>query len=68
MWSPIDLIAGELALGQPPDYHGPLQDSYGRRIDYLRISLTDACNLRCPYCFVAHSPRRMHESVGQRPV
>lgn len=25
-------------------------DSYGRRIDYLRISLTDACNLRCVYC------------------
>ena len=50
MWSPIDLIAGELAVGQPPDYRGPLQDSYGRRIDYLRISLTDACNLRCVYC------------------
>ncbi len=27
-----------------------MQDSYGRRIDYLRISLTDACNLRCVYC------------------
>jgi GTP 3',8-cyclase len=25
-------------------------DSYGRRIDYLRISLTDRCNLRCVYC------------------
>ena len=29
---------------------GPLVDSYGRQIDYLRISLTDACNLRCVYC------------------
>lgn len=28
----------------------PLVDSYGRRIDYLRVSLTDACNLRCVYC------------------
>jgi len=28
----------------------PLQDAYGRRIDYLRISLTDRCNLRCGYC------------------
>ena len=28
----------------------PMQDSYGRRINYLRISLTDACNLRCVYC------------------
>jgi cyclic pyranopterin phosphate synthase len=27
-----------------------MSDSYGRRINYLRISLTDACNLRCVYC------------------
>ena len=27
-----------------------LQDSYGRTIDYLRVSLTDACNFRCVYC------------------
>ncbi len=25
-------------------------DSFGRQIDYLRISLTDHCNLRCVYC------------------
>lgn len=25
-------------------------DAFGRRIDYLRISLTDRCNLRCVYC------------------
>jgi len=25
-------------------------DRYNRNIDYLRISLTDACNLRCVYC------------------
>lgn len=27
-----------------------MQDSFGRTIDYLRISLTDRCNLRCVYC------------------
>ncbi len=27
-----------------------LYDSYGRQHTYLRISLTDACNLRCAYC------------------
>ncbi len=27
-----------------------LIDSYGRTIDYLRISVTDRCNLRCVYC------------------
>jgi cyclic pyranopterin phosphate synthase len=25
-------------------------DSYGRHLHYLRVSLTDACNLRCVYC------------------
>jgi GTP 3',8-cyclase len=25
-------------------------DGYGRRIEYLRISVTDKCNLRCVYC------------------
>ena len=25
-------------------------DSYGRLIDYLRISVTDRCNMRCVYC------------------
>lgn len=25
-------------------------DQYGRGIDYLRISVTDRCNLRCVYC------------------
>lgn len=25
-------------------------DSYGREIDYIRISITDRCNLRCVYC------------------
>ena len=27
-----------------------LQDSYGRRINDLRISITDRCNFRCFYC------------------
>ncbi|MGC4045924.1 MAG: GTP 3',8-cyclase MoaA [Armatimonas sp.] len=27
-----------------------LSDSFGRRVEYLRISLTDRCNLRCVYC------------------
>jgi cyclic pyranopterin phosphate synthase len=28
----------------------PLRDSYGRSIEYLRISVTDRCNFRCLYC------------------
>ncbi len=29
---------------------GPLVDGHGRRIDYLRVSVTDRCDLRCSYC------------------
>ncbi len=39
-------------------------DALGRRIDYLRIAITDRCNLRCIYCMpdegVAWKP---HESI-----
>lgn len=27
-----------------------IKDNYGRNIDYMRISITDRCNLRCKYC------------------
>ena len=29
---------------------GPLVDTFGRRHDDLRLSVTDRCNLRCVYC------------------
>jgi len=28
----------------------PLKDTFNRKIDYLRISITDRCNLKCVYC------------------
>jgi len=28
----------------------PLRDPQGRQLDYLRLSVTDRCNLRCRYC------------------
>src|SRR5215212_6091691 len=28
----------------------PALDQFGRRIEYLRISVTDRCNFRCVYC------------------
>ncbi len=28
-------------------------DAFNRRVDYLRLSLTDRCNLRCTYCMPA---------------
>ena len=36
-----------------------MYDSYGRHLHYLRVSLTDACNLRCVYC--------MPEEITFRP-
>ncbi len=30
-----------------------LVDSFGRRLTYLRVSVTDRCNLRCTYCLPA---------------
>ena len=36
-------------------------DSHGRRIDYVRLSVTDRCNLRCTYCMaedMTFLPRR----------
>jgi GTP 3',8-cyclase len=52
---PITLQSSELGkvtMSPLPESYAiePMHDSYGRRINYLRISLTDACNLRCVYC------------------
>ncbi|HWA01226.1 MAG TPA: GTP 3',8-cyclase MoaA [Caulobacterales bacterium] len=33
--------------------HPPLIDPYGRAISYLRVSVTDRCDLRCVYCMSA---------------
>ncbi len=45
--SPITLTAGRPAGAVP-------RDGFGRVIDYLRISLTDRCTLRCRYCMPTH--------------
>lgn len=38
-----------------------MYDSYNREINYLRISVTDRCNLACRYCM----PERMPGSAGR---
>ncbi len=38
-----------------------LKDSFGRIHDYLRISLTDKCNLRCVYCHPTNSLQGHHD-------
>jgi len=32
----------------------PLSDSFGRKVTYLRVSVTDRCDLRCVYCMSEH--------------
>ncbi|HET7537369.1 MAG TPA: GTP 3',8-cyclase MoaA [Candidatus Didemnitutus sp.] len=38
-------------------------DRYNRDIDYVRISLTDACNLRCVYCMPEHMTFRPRDEL-----
>ncbi len=38
-------------------------DQYGRSIDYLRISVTDRCNLRCRYCMPEHVDTVRHDDI-----
>ena len=41
-----------------------LIDKYSRKLNYLRLSITDRCNLRCAYC-VPHTPVRkfLHSEI-----
>lgn len=41
-----------------------MRDTFNRKIDYLRISVTDRCNLRCRYCM----PEEGVPSVGHGQV
>jgi len=38
-------------------------DAYGRQIDYMRISITDRCNLRCGYCMPKGVTPLRHEEI-----
>ncbi|WP_084439851.1 GTP 3',8-cyclase MoaA [Erythrobacter dokdonensis] len=44
-----------ILLRDPAESAPPLVDSFQRRITYLRLSVTDRCDLRCSYCM----PERM---------
>jgi GTP 3',8-cyclase len=42
----------------------PPTDPYQRCIDYLRVSITDRCNLRCAYCMPETGlPKLLHDDV-----
>ena len=41
-----------------------MQDRYGHRISYLRVSITDRCNERCTYCM----PRELQEWLPREEI
>jgi cyclic pyranopterin phosphate synthase len=42
----------------------PLIDTHDRRLNYLRISITDRCNLRCLYCVPdGRLPKLSHDDI-----
>jgi len=57
----------------PPDGDtNTLHDNHGRRIRYLRLAVTDRCNLRCRYCMpeegvvpVGHAELLSYEEMAQ---
>ncbi|MEP7189459.1 MAG: GTP 3',8-cyclase MoaA [Roseiflexaceae bacterium] len=50
----IPLYTPEARPAMPSyDTDEPAHDGFGRRINYMRISLTDRCNFRCVYCMPA---------------
>jgi cyclic pyranopterin phosphate synthase len=41
-----------------------IPDNAQGRVDYLRLSITDRCNLRCTYCMPAEGvPARSHDDI-----
>ena len=52
-----------------------MNDLFGRNIDYLRLSVTDLCDLRCVYCMdpagvekLAHGDILSFEGLSCRPL
>ncbi len=44
----------DTALATPARTALPLIDGFGRKVTYLRLSVTDRCDLRCVYCMSEH--------------
>ncbi len=51
----MQLVRQHQAVSKPVD-ETQLIDPFGRRITYLRVSVTDRCNLHCTYCMPVGKP------------
>ena len=38
-------------------------DGFGRTVEYLRVSVTDKCNLRCVYCMPGDMSFRLRDDL-----
>lgn len=56
-----EVAAGQIVAPQNDIQH-PLIDRFGRVHRALRISVTDACNIRCQYCMPAEGATFLHQS------
>lgn len=43
-----------MLIERPAAARPALHDTFGRHVDYLRVSVTDRCNYRCTYCLGEH--------------
>ena len=61
----LDRTAPATAVPVPRPDLAPaaLYDQFGRHLHYLRISLTDACNLRCVYCMPENMTFRSRQQL-----
>jgi len=60
------------AAPAPAPGQGSLTDAHGRKVRYLRLSVTDRCNLRCSYCwgctemrFIPHDDVLRYEEMAR---
>ncbi len=51
--TPYDAPAMQATIA-PVELRSPLTDGLGRKVSYLRLSVTDRCDLRCVYCMAEH--------------
>ena len=46
----INLVASRVWKGTNMNNKSEIRDTFGRKFEYLRLSITDECNFKCNYC------------------
>ena len=52
-----------MPLSTEPIPHPSATDARGRAVNYMRLSVTDRCNLRCRYCVCEERPFIPHQDI-----